>query len=287
MKLVGARYGLRGVRVGEASLPGPPNEFDMTLVDSSDDGEPIGHASEGGHVQQMDTAIDSCSDTESVAEPRRRRLRLVWNPSVQVLGHREVRAADNLIRYLARRVGPLSAGSSLPRALRQQRWSPLNVPLMWSAAGSEESGVVVEWLITSCEEITEPVELHGGQVTCGEAVQVGWTALREVFRSWNVHATGDLTIWLRSNGFAAVQPGNHISARAQEHILTQACACDARVALLESAYVALTLHCGRQMCVIPPPVEPPRQERPQPHHESWAGLTTSIWGISLRTEFPC
>ena len=26
------------------------------------------------------------------------------------------------------------------------------------------------------------------------------------------------------------------------------------------------------MCVIPPPVEPPRQDRPQPHHESWAGL---------------
>ena len=124
----------------------------------------------------------------------------------------------------------------------------------------------------SCGEITEPVEFHGGQVTCGEAAHVGWTALREVFRTWNVHEMGDLTTWLRSNGFAAVQPGNHISARAQEHILTQACAFDARVALLESAYVALTLHRGRQMCVIPPPVQPPCQERPQPHHESWACL---------------
>ena len=110
-------------------------------------------------------------------------------------------------------------------ALRQQRWSPLNVPLMWSAAGSQESGVVVEWLITSCAEITEPVEFHGGQVTCGKAAHVGWTALREVFRTWNVHETGDLTFWLRSNGFAAVQPGNHIYARAQERILTQSVRC--------------------------------------------------------------
>ena len=151
VKSVGARYWLRGVRVSEASLPGSPNttisEFDMTLEDSSDDGEPVGEASEGG--QPMDTAIGSCSDTESVAEFRRRRLRLVWNPNVefQVPAHREVRAAENLIRDLARRVGPLSAGSTLPRALRQQRWSPLNVPLMWTAAGSQESGVVVEWLI--------------------------------------------------------------------------------------------------------------------------------------------
>ena len=62
---------------------------------------------------------------------------------------------------------------------------------MWLAVGSQESGVVVEWLITFCAEITEPVELHGGQVTCGEVVQVGWTALREVFRTLNVHETGD------------------------------------------------------------------------------------------------
>ena len=44
----------------------------------------------------------------------------VWcGTPVQVLGHREVRAAENLIKDLARRVGPLSPGSSLPRAPRQ------------------------------------------------------------------------------------------------------------------------------------------------------------------------
>ena len=141
-------------------------EFDLTLVDSSDDGEPTGDASEGGHVQPVDTAIDSRSDTESVAEIRRCRLRLVWDPNFkpQIHAHREVRAAKFLIRDLALRVGPLSAWSCLPRPLRQQMWSALNVPLMWSAAGLQESRLVVEWLITSCAEIT-----HGGQVTCGEA----------------------------------------------------------------------------------------------------------------------
>ena len=103
VKSVGARYGLRGVRVGEASLPGLPmqsSEFDMTLADSSDDGD-------------------------------------------LSFAHREVRATVKFIRDLALRVGPLTAGLILPRALRQQRWSPLNFPLMWTAC-SQESGVVVE-----------------------------------------------------------------------------------------------------------------------------------------------
>ena len=136
MKLVGARYGLRGVRVGEACLPGLPDattsEFDMTLEDSSDDGDPVDDASEGGHVQPMDTAIDRCSDTESVAELRRRRLRLVWDPSVQPRvqqqqWHREARVVEGLLRSLGGRVGVLPQDAPYPRAIRQQRWSPVNV----------------------------------------------------------------------------------------------------------------------------------------------------------------
>ena len=48
--------------------------------------------------------------------------------------HRQARAAQILIQELSRRVGSLPGGTSIPRIVREQRWSPLNVPLMWAAA---------------------------------------------------------------------------------------------------------------------------------------------------------
>ena len=56
--------------------------------------------------------------------------------------------------------------------------------------------------------------------------------------------------------------GNHISARAQEHILRQVCEVDARVALLEVMYVLITVHLGRQLAVrdvasVTVPMPPP------------------------------
>ena len=53
------------------------------------------------------------------------------------------------------------------------------------------------------------------------------------------------------NGFQGALVGNHISGKAQEHILSEASACDARVVLLESVYLVLTLYLGRQMGVTP------------------------------------
>ena len=88
------------------------------------------------------------SDTESCQwedrqERRRRRLRLTWNPTGASRAgssvHREVRTASHLIRNLARRIGVVARGQVLPRARREQRWSPLNVPLMLAAVG--EKGV--------------------------------------------------------------------------------------------------------------------------------------------------
>ena len=40
-----------------------------------------------------------------------------------------------MTRELAGRIGSVPPEGSLLRALRQQRWSPLNVPIMWAAAG--------------------------------------------------------------------------------------------------------------------------------------------------------
>ena len=56
-------------------------------------------------------------------------------------------------------------------------------------------------------------------------------------RSWGVFHRADVTQWLRGHGFVVVQPGNHISARAQEFLFEEACRNDARVALFEAVFV--------------------------------------------------
>ena len=50
--------------------------------------------------------------------------------------------------------------------------------------------------------------------------------------------------WLvvRAERFAGTQPGNHIPARAQELLFSEACRFDARVALLEAFFVRLTFY---------------------------------------------
>ena len=74
---------------------------------------------------------------------------------------------------------------------------------------------------------------------------MGWAALRAVFRSWEVHEREQLSVWMRRQGFPAVRPGSHISARAQEFLLSEACQVDGRVALLEAVYVVIAI-------VVPP-----------------------------------
>ena len=95
-------------------------EYDLTRGDTD----------VGSHQQ-------SESDTESVGHnmegaPPRRRLRLTWNvPGAASASHRDTRAVSNLFEQLAGRIGAIPVGGELPRALRQQRWSPVNVPLIW------------------------------------------------------------------------------------------------------------------------------------------------------------
>ena len=129
-------------------------------------------------------------------------------------------------------------GSEIPRVVRQQRWSSMNVPLIWAVAGGEDRTPVLEWLMSLLSQSTEVLEFHEGNIAAEVAVQTGWSALRTVFLTWSFMDREGLTEWLRSQGFAGSQPRNHIPARAREFILEQACRQDARVALLESAYVA-------------------------------------------------
>ena len=107
------------------------------------------------------------------------------------------------------------------------------------------------------------MSFHESVMDADEAVRIGWCSLRDVFRLWNVFDRGDLTIWLKEQGFAVTQHGNHIPARAQEIVLSSACRVDARDALLEVVYVRAVLHTAQQMTV--PRVRGPVRESHRQH----------------------
>ena len=85
--------------------------------------------------------------------------------------------------------------------------------------------------------------------------------------------------------------GNHISARAQEHILRQACAVDARVALLEVMYVLITLHVGRQLAVpevanVNVPMPPPPDRSTEITGATWEFLDQVDCGEVFQQRIP-
>ena len=86
-----------------------------------------------------------------------------------------------------------------------------------------------------------------------DAAVVGWEALSEVMRSWDIRSREDLVEWIFRQGFPRPRWGAHINARAQERILTMAVAVDARVSGLEAVYVQVALLACRR---VPMPVEP-------------------------------
>ena len=85
----------------------------------------------------------------------RRRLRLTWNEDVDP----QVHIAETFIQNLAERVGPVAPGSVLPWAIRRQRSSPMNVPLMWSAAGDDLAPPILTWLIECASLICGPSDI--------------------------------------------------------------------------------------------------------------------------------
>ena len=138
----------------------------------------------------------------------------------------------------------MARGQALPRALREQLWSPLNVPLMWAAAGDDGSHPVIEWLAEVAQRVREPLELPGGNIMTEAALRAGWTVLRSAMRSWGIQSTEHLSAWLGRQGFPRVSPGNHISARAQEFLLGEEVSFDARAAWLEAVFVMVTIQTG-------------------------------------------
>ena len=127
-------------------------EFDLTLRVSTDE--------EVLPTDPHDPPCGSLSDTERQRRPRRR-LRLIWQLEQGAdTAHHDVRAASQLVEALARRVGCNLDGTPLPRAILQQSWSPFNVPLMWSAAGTSATTTIVEWMVGASRG------LHGTRCRC-------------------------------------------------------------------------------------------------------------------------
>ena len=202
------------------------------------------------HAMSEGSDTESCRRTQERNEDGvRRRLQLTWDdfadPTVQ--------AAQALVNNLVQRIGPVSPGGVLPRGLRQQRWSPMKVPLMWAAASDRESDPVLQWLGDMASRIQEPASFHGGECSAREGVRLGFSSLRDVMRGWGIESPEGLSQWLRQHGFPATRPGNHIPARGQEHILALGCTVDARIALLEAVYVMITVDQSRTAGVPNPP----------------------------------
>ena len=159
---LGAISGDPGQFVSVPTVPGervPVREFDLTRCDSDEDIQRDGHVI-------TESVTESCRE---VVRPSRR-LRLMWSQEqVAVDSHderlvrvrqmvqeevrggqpqvtdRDVHGVIALFSNLARRVGAVPRGAPLPAAIRSQRWSPLMVPLLWSAAGEDQSVPIVEW----------------------------------------------------------------------------------------------------------------------------------------------
>ena len=83
---------------------------------------------------------EDATDQEFPAR-RRRRLRITWqeDAEVDVSCMETVRGVEALIHDLAQRIGAIPVGSLVPVAIQRQRWSPLNVPVVWGAAGVSPS----------------------------------------------------------------------------------------------------------------------------------------------------
>ena len=132
-------------------------EFDLTQLDSDHD------------VSGSET--ESCATDPLPASGnaiRDRRLRLIWSQE----WHPDARAAECMMRELGNRIGNVPAGSPVPRAVRQQRWSPLNVPLMWAAASRSDTTPVLQWLSQAGSRIVEPIEFHESHISAADAATV-------------------------------------------------------------------------------------------------------------------
>ena len=101
-----------------------------------------------------------------------------------------------MVPNLASRIGPQVEGALIPLAVLV-----IHVPIMWAAAA----------LLGA-----PPVVFREGRVDADGPVLVGWTALEDMFRTWEITARVQQS-GCGGRGFVVPQQGNHISSRARVH----------------------------------------------------------------------
>ena len=153
-------------------------------------------------------------------------------------------AAVRFVDALVERIGPIRLEEGVPREIRRQQWSVLNVPSMWSAAEGNQECAILEWLVSFAEGMP-PIQIFRGVVHGTQAARSGWEPLHGAMRSMGIHNQEGLSDWIHNQGFRQPGWGGHFSGRAQERMLTAAAAIDANVALLETLFVHIVLQaCG-------------------------------------------
>ena len=151
-----ARYGLRAVRIGQASHPGPPDSGPAVAV-SSDETFVIDDSDDGLAARRLRT-LHAAAQMGLGPPPRhRRRIRIAGLDADRTesphgdarsgvedaptagdaASHaaRGVLAAANLFHSLAGRIGNVAADAPIPLTLQRQRWSDVFIPIIWLQRG--------------------------------------------------------------------------------------------------------------------------------------------------------
>ena len=133
--------------------------------------------------------------------------------------------------------------------MHEQRWSALNVPIIWHAAGREDTSPIVQWLAMAADGAPQVDIGVRSPLEPFVAVTEGWRSLRRCLRNWGVTCREDLGPRLRELGFRVPQllsNGQYLSQSLQEAVLNRATAENINVALLEASYVIVTMRLAQQ-----------------------------------------
>ena len=141
-------------------------------------------------------------------------------------------AAASAVTALAERIGVWPDDLSIPPRVIRQTWSPLHCPLIWGAAGGQDSHPIIEGL----EAVTK------GYPSLALRPHESWHRLRAQIRSWGVNSENELAECMGREGHGRIQPNQYIQQGVQEHIVDRATLADLEIAYLEASYVAAT-HC--------------------------------------------
>ena len=217
-----ARYGLRARRIGEASKPGPPWHRRQGIL------EELHRTDFAGH--QASEYLPS--DRHAAARPAA-----------------DAREAARMLALLAKRTHSSTVPTQgVPRAILRQRWSAINVPLMWAAATSgPDTHPIIDWTGLMTANAAHVRKCDGDDATIADAMRSGFLALRSRFRAQGIDSEEALAQWLREHRFCTVQPGAYIGKAFQEDILSWTTEEDVTVANLEVAYVSAAMHLSQQV----------------------------------------